>query len=264
MDMKVQAIQNYNAQSHKSPTFGLNGHSYTEFLGLKRIYNSTILFRGDLNWDNFAKKIIEIFKDKKSVNIYSAACSDGSEAYTLAISLLNELGEKNSKKFFPIIASDKNKNIIKAAKQKILNLCDVEVRNRPWLDKYLQKSDKKILIQPDDMLQSLCCETYHVKPNLADKVRFEKLPLLKRIEQIEDDSNTILMCRNVFPYFNGRKEVKKVVEEAAKKLKPGSLFVVGDFDFTMPRGIKNYLAENNFKRLDDMSYVYQKVLDTQV
>ena len=63
---------------------------------------------------------------------------------------------------------------------------------------------------------------------------------------LEDDSNTVLMCRNVLGYFSDR-VIKNTVEMVSRKLKKDSLFIIGKID--TDSWIKNYLKANNFREI---------------
>ena len=95
-----------------SINFGSNIRTYT-----RRDANNcnvscyTSMFRNDIQWEKFADFLHSKYKDVENVNIINGACSDGSEAYSLAISLINADKEK-SKKFFPINAFDIDKQIL--------------------------------------------------------------------------------------------------------------------------------------------------------
>ena len=78
-----------------------------------------------MHWKNFVYLINKNFEGKKKVNIINAACSDGSEAYSLAIIMKERLDEAQCKKFFPIKASDYDKKIIDVASNKVI----FEVKN---------------------------------------------------------------------------------------------------------------------------------------
>ena len=70
--------------------------------------NTTSFFRNDLIWGDFADLLIDKYKNENKVNVYCYACSDGSEPYSVAMLLISRLGLEGAKKFFPIIAVDKD------------------------------------------------------------------------------------------------------------------------------------------------------------
>ncbi len=60
----------------------------------------TCMFRGDLQWKSFVNYIAENFKQKDKINIINAACSDGSESYSLVITIKENLPEKRKKNYY--------------------------------------------------------------------------------------------------------------------------------------------------------------------
>ena len=96
--------------------------------------NSTQFFREDMpytkdsDYSGFARFLNERFSEGK-VNVYDFACSDGSEAYSIAISLIEEMGEEEAQRFFPIQAIDKDKQIIKKAASGTIECDTVDIEN---------------------------------------------------------------------------------------------------------------------------------------
>ena len=77
-----------------------------DFFGHKEgkilVSNSTNFFRNDLPWNTLGKTLDELYPKGEKVNVFNFACSDGSEPYSLAICLMEQLGEDGAKRFFPI------------------------------------------------------------------------------------------------------------------------------------------------------------------
>src|SRR5574344_2178311 len=113
----------------KSVNFSASIAEYTvkTQFSTKTISNFTKLFRCDMDWQNLVSYLSKHFKDKSKVNIINCASSDGSEPYSLSIALKSALGAK-SKKFFPILASDKNDKIISRAKRGKIEMFDDDVK----------------------------------------------------------------------------------------------------------------------------------------
>ena len=61
---------------------------------------STYFFVKDLQWNKFFNHLIEKYKNTPKINVFSLACSDGSEAYSIAMLLISKLGEKTQKSSF--------------------------------------------------------------------------------------------------------------------------------------------------------------------
>ena len=114
--MKVSNMQ--NTYTPKIPSFSSNARRTLNGLAP----NFTYFFRNDFQWKSFAAYLNRKYKGVNSVNIYNAACSDGTEAFTLAIALISKLGKDAAKKFFPIKAHDINESLIVDAKSGIVPL----------------------------------------------------------------------------------------------------------------------------------------------
>ena len=72
---------------------------------------------------------------------------------------------------------------------------------------------------------------------------------------MEDNSNTILMCRNILGYFDENK-IEEFIKMVGQKLKKDSLFLIGEHD-TRISFIERYLGENGFTKV--MKHVFKKI-----
>ena len=75
------------------------------------------MFRSDIEWNLFSHFVEKKFENVDKVNVYDFGCSDGSEAYTFLISLLDFCNSGTAKKFVPIKAYDIDKEAIRRAKK---------------------------------------------------------------------------------------------------------------------------------------------------
>lgn len=75
------------------------------------------------------------------------------------------------------------------------------------------------------------------------------------LAELNDNSDTILLCRNILGYFEDNK-VEKFIKIVANKLKQGSLFIIGEYD-TSNTFIDRLLLENKFMKV--FEHVYQKL-----
>jgi len=216
----------------------------------------TLMFRNDIDWFELAKKEQELFKDKDKVNMIQFASSSGAEAYTKIISMLEANTPEKVKKFFPIKAYDIDPVIVDVAKSGFINF-DKQEKNdfyRYNLDilKYFTPHTEKLDLNCGDFKAPQ--KTYSAKNILTDNVDFQKGDMFKLANEIEDNSNTIVLCRNSLAYFN-RNLQEKFIRAIASKLKENSLFIVGDFDADF--GILPLLKKYRFKEI--MKNVYQKI-----
>ena len=238
MNMKIMPVNTYQT---KQPNFQSCFRVYAskslknnKCFGTDTVRTSTNLFREDLDWFGLAKFIRYHFADKKKVNIYSMACSDGSEAYTMAISLFENMSEDIQAKFLPIIASDIDKKVLDLAVKGRINIEAIEFLGPERiyncrLDKYFKNPRATVMLEGDVISDSDTMLSYQPIYKLACAVKFHQSDILTELNKIQDDGNSVVMCRNVFPYLS-EAYTDEIVQTAKNKLKKGSLFVTGDYD----------------------------------
>ncbi len=216
----------------------------------------TVFFRNDLNWKKFVKYVDSNFKNKRQVNVINGACSDGTESYSLAIALKENLPEKSSSKFLPIKAFDYDKEVIKAAQSGLILMSDAEMGvvklSTPNDHIYFEDTDEVLDIEDDCMAQYK--STKRVNEDLRKNIIFEQKDMFEVLENLEDDSNSIVLFRNAIGHL-GDAYANKFATLASEKLKSGSLVVIGNFD-RLDTNIFNYLRKNNFTEV--MPCVFRK------
>lgn len=191
----------------------------------------TRLFRADLDWERFSDFLVKHFNDKDHVQFVQFASSDGSEAYTQIISLLKK--HKNVGKFFPIQAYDIDKEIYEASKSGLINLNINDIYKLDNFKKYFKKTSDRLVIEGDTLTDSSLQDnpsiTYKVSKVLTDKVDFHNADMFEVLQNHEDKSNTIILCRNVM-FFLSDREIDRFTTLAGSKLKNGSIIVTGEWD----------------------------------
>lgn len=168
-----------------------------------------------------------IEKDKKrNLKIWSAACSNGCEPYSVAILLL-ELGMNDK---FNILATDLDPTIIKKAIEGSYDEIDLKNLPKEIINKYFTKVDQKYIIS-----------------NVVKKhVTFKTHDLL--MDKYEKDFDLVL-CRNVVIYFNADAK-EKLYTNISKSIKKDGLFFVGATE-----NIHDYL-NYDFEKI--ASFIYKK------
>lgn len=253
--MKIQQITNYQQYPNKF-SFGSCARFYKTSNG-DEIGTNSWLFRDDVDWKRLAKYEKNHFAGKNKVNIIQFASSDGSEAYTQIISLLENYPNKNSEKFFPIKAYDIDEEIVNAARSGLLNTNMVDrinlQINSDDYSKYFTNTNEILNIKNDLNLQSK--KTLKATNLLKNRVHFERADMYNILAELNDNSDTILLCRNILGYFENDK-VEKFVKIVSNKLKQGSMFIIGQHD-TSNSFIDRYLLENKFMKI--FEHVYQKL-----
>lgn len=217
----------------------------------KEIGTFTWFFRKDLDWQAFIKYQIEHFKDKENVNIIQFGASDGSEAYTYIMSLLESTSPEETEKFFPIKAYDIKDTMVKIANNGYINIfADDETRmnnnNIRWR-KYFDRPE----VEP---YQYINTTLYKVRNKLINRVNFNQGNMFELLPRINDNSNTIVMCRNCLGYFP--EKIEQFIQTASQVLKKDSLFVVGLLELDEPY-LEDILRKNNFQKV--MLNVFKKL-----
>jgi chemotaxis protein methyltransferase CheR len=153
--------------------------------------NKTDFFREPIHFSYLTDKALQaiLTRDgkKKTITVWSAGCSSGEEAYTLAI-VLQEFADYHDLDF-TILASDISTRMLEKAR---LAIYDGE-RVAP----IPPELRKKYLLRSKDRKKG----TYRIVPELRERVQFH------RVNFMEDDlwfkkPIDVIFCRNVIIYFD--------------------------------------------------------------
>lgn len=236
-----------------NPQFKSSSSCYKTKEG-KEIGTFTWFFRSDLDWENFIRYQTELFKDKDRINIVQYGASDGTEAYTYLMSIFEYADEKDLQKFSQIKAYDIKDSMVGLASGGYINILPRDEERMNILGIGFSKYFRAVETEPPSYgSQTL----YSVKPNLRHRVDFRQGDMFELIPKVQDDSNTVLLCRNCLGYFHDQpQKVYSFIQTAAKVLKENSLLVIGLLEEEEPY-IQSLLRQNNFGRV--MRNVYQKL-----
>lgn len=194
--------------------------------------NFTYFFRGDFMescskncWSSFSRLVDKQFKDCEKVNFYDFGCSDGSEAYTIIMTLKEKLGEEKSKKFFPIYAFDTDSVVLKSAKSGIVDATFDDAKEIYYATSDV---DKYFFVEKNSDSNKDYPYKLKAKDSLKDSVCFNKGDFLAELDNIEG-KNSIIFCRNFWPYLT-YKQRDLAARKLAEKLDDSSIVVIGAFD----------------------------------
>jgi chemotaxis protein methyltransferase CheR len=177
----------------------------------------TCLFRSQPQLDALRKVILPEFlgqeaKQKtKGLRLWSAGCSTGEEAYTLAMSVLEE-GEGLLKGWrVEIVATDLNDRSIETAQAGIYGGYALRNTSDYFKRKYFVPADGKKL---------------QVCPEVKRLVTFSRLNLKDDSEISQTKDVDVIFCCNVLIYFDGPSK-SRVVEHFFNNLNFGGYFFLG-------------------------------------
>ena len=204
-----------------------HGGDYTGFLNALRtnseLYdaffkhltiNVTQFFRDAGLWETFREKIMPALISKRnSLKIWSAGCSAGQEAYTIAM-IMTE--------YFPtvkysILGTDIDVNVLKQAREGVYEERDFVSTPAVFREKYFTLANK--------------VGTFQIKDSLKKNVTFREQNLLTdSFEQGFD----IIACRNVVIYFTD--EAKDILyKKFYNSLNPGGILFTGSTEHLFGR-----------------------------
>lgn len=180
-----------------------NSNAWHEFLDYLTI-NVSEFFRDIKMWQTLESKILpELMRKKTSLKIWSAACSNGCEPYTIAI-ILEELTKSARHQ---IDATDLDKTILQAAILGSYGPDTVRNVSKDRLNKYFTLEKSK----------------YNIVNSIKGKVNFKQHNLLSDNYPRGYD---LITCRNVTIYFT-REAQDKVNLRFAQSLNPGGYLFIG-------------------------------------
>ena len=259
--MRVQSITNdYKYNTSINFKSMLRFSSYLDCNGYYRETQNTTGKREDLNYDEFALLAKQRFSKFDRINIMPMNGSDGTEAYLLAHSLLKEFGEKEAiEKIFPIIVTDVDTFVInKFGKKGVVALKpdDIAAFGESF-NKYFQEIPMSDLPQ-EGIIYSETSRAFKLTPFFRNLFDFRVQDFQKRIQQIEDKGNSVVIIRNCLAQAFGHVNSILVVDKLQKKLKKNSLFVIGQYDRNK---MKNFVPE--MKCLFDFKEVGKNIFSKQ-
>ena len=178
-------------------------------------------FRNPLVWEVMARRILPALlearkrKGQTELRIWTAGCSSGEEAYSLAI-LLNEVLGDDIESWQPyVFATDISKNAL------------AEARKGQYGEQRLQSA--KLGIVKRYFEASGDC--YAVKNRARDMVHFSWHDLAAASQRFPPESIyggfDLVLCRNVLIYFTTSLQ-KLVLQKLAKSIRAGGCLVLGE------------------------------------
>ncbi len=208
--------------------------------------NVSRFFRNTLAFEYLRKIILpdlflnKIKKNDESLRVWSAGCSFGEEAYSVAI-IIYELLKKENISIKPnIFATDIDKNALKQAIHGRYGIQSVDnVKNR-ILNNYFIQENQEFLLNPE----------------IKKMVQFSFYDLLDENKAVPSESIygsfDLVLCRNVLIYFE-QEHQKSIFSKLYKSLKPNGYLVLGEAE--MP--IEGF--SHKFKRENNCCKIYRKI-----
>ncbi len=174
--------------------------------------NESSFFRDQKPFDQFKQivlpRLLETRAAKRSIRIWSAACSSGQEAYSLAM-MLNEDAARLAGWRIEIVGTDISAEMVERSKAGIYTQFEVQ-RGLPiqmLVKHFKQQGDK-----------------WQIAPNLRQMVSFREWNLLGDLGGLGQFD--VVFCRNVLIYFDQPTKTK-VLEAIARQMPPDAVLYLG-------------------------------------
>ncbi len=166
--------------------------------------NVSQLWRNPEQWDVLARHVLPELAAVGRIRAWSAGCSYGAEAYTLAAVAADAVPEAR----VDVRGTDIDERIVAQARTGRFSLADARTAPaRPLARWFTREGD-----------------AYVASPELSRRVRFETGDLLRM--RIAPRSLDLILCRNTVIYFN--QEVRDDLHRRlAEALRPGGVLIVG-------------------------------------
>jgi chemotaxis protein methyltransferase CheR len=169
--------------------------------------NETYFFREPKHFDFLRDKILKPWRGEH-FRLWSAASSSGEEAYSIAMSLAENLGAKK----WSILGTDLNTKVLVQAQKGVYMMDRLELLDEQLMQKYCLKG-----VRSQE-------GTFRVGDKLRNNVSFKQLNLMKAMPP-KIGMFDVIFLRNVLIYFDNETK-KQVVERIMSALKPGGFFFI--------------------------------------
>ncbi|MFB6131985.1 MAG: protein-glutamate O-methyltransferase CheR [Halanaeroarchaeum sp.] len=181
--------------------------------------NVTGFFRDEKVWAALRSVLEDLAAEKRTVSIWSAACADGREPYSLAMLALDTgLGARD----VDILATDIDENALERARQGVYT----STRTTD-LDEQLSFLDS-----PEAFVES-DGEQVAIREDVRDLVTFDRHDLITGDPKSGFD---LVLCRNVCIYVDTEYK-RPILETVSRSLADGGYLVLGQTE-TLPPDIK--------------------------
>lgn len=161
-----------------------------------------------------------------SLKLWSAACSTGAEAYTIAM-VLQELVDMGRRLRFSILGTDISTDVLREARSAIYT--------RDFVAPVPVAMQQRYLMRARDPAQ----QRVRITPELRRKVGFERLNLMDPSYPFDRDVD-VIFCRNVLIYFDKPTQAA-VISRLVSHLRPDGYLMLGHSESMAGTGLDGLL-----------------------
>ena len=197
--------------------------------------NVTSFFRDEKVWSRLRDVLVDLSEDRRSISVWSAACADGREPYSIGMLALDAGLSPGD---IDILATDIDEKALESAKQGVY----ASTRTNALDEQLAFLEDPQQYVDRDG-------------DRFAIRDRVKKLITFDRHDLITDDPKSgfdLVLCRNVCIYLDT--EFKRpIIKTVSESLDRGGYLVLGQTE-TLPTDIKE-----RFETADPRLRIYRKI-----
>lgn len=194
------------AEYYRLATDPENDHEFQTMVNLLTT-NETYFFREPQHFEFLVREVLPTWRGD-CFRIWSAASSSGEEAYSLAMTLSENLGMRQ----WQVVASDLSTRVLASAQRAVYPLDRLDHMNPTLLEKYCLKGVRSQ------------AGYFRVTDKLRTRVQFRQINLMQPIPPGLGKFDVIFL-RNVLIYFD-QDTKRQVVERLTHALRPGGYFFI--------------------------------------
>lgn len=222
---------NYLNRRFKARTRRAGADDYGEYLDILRedpaeqeallgslSVNVTGFFRNPDVWAGLAEQLGELAAKRDELRLWSAACADGREAYSLAMIVLDHPAIDPDA--VTILATDINEEALSIARNGVYE----SSKSNEIAPNLEFVEDPKQYVQQEG-------DSFIIRDTVKDLVTFEYHDLIRDEPKADFDC---VLCRNMFIYVDNEYKVP-VMETLLNSLNPGSIFTLGKAEGLPPQ-----------------------------
>ncbi len=173
--------------------------------------NFTSFLREPAHFDFLRKNVLAEFGDRSRIEIWSAACATGEEPYSIALSALEELGDRALQQV-RILATDISTRVLESAKQGVYPADRLAGLAPETVRRYFLKGEQRWK------------GFFRVNAKVREMIEFRRLNLTEAFPSLPRFA--VIFCRNVMIYFD-RDTQDRLVGQLAQCLEPGGYLLTG-------------------------------------
>lgn len=169
--------------------------------------NETYFFREPKHFNFLRDKVLPAHKSGQNFRVWSAACSSGEEAYSIAMVLADHLGDGQ----WEIVASDISTRVLNKARSGHYPMDRIDGISKEHLSRYCLKG---VGAQDNTLL---------VDKKLRARVNFMQVNLNQSLPNL--GAFDVIFLRNVMIYFDHETK-RQIMQRILPLLKPGGHFLI--------------------------------------